>query len=115
MDKATSGGSASRPAEGRPPAVTLRAEHDLLRREVTARAEGVLSEADAGRWPQQQLRGLLDYLHLEVLRHIIDEEWLIFRMSHHAPEDLASLRQDHLDLRGTIEKLDAQLKALLKT
>ena len=105
MDKATSGGSASRPAEGRPPAVTLRAEHDLLRREGTARAEGVLSEADAGRWPQQQMRGLLDYLHLEVLRHIIDEEWLIFRMSHHAPEDLAPLRQDHLDLRGTIEEL----------
>ena len=105
MDKATSGGSASRPAEGRPPAVTLRAEHDLLRREVTARAEGVLSEADAGRWPRQQLRQLLDYLHLEVLRHIIDEEWLIFRMSHHAPEDLAPLRQDHLDLRGTIEEL----------
>ncbi len=42
MDKATSGGSASRPAGGRPPALTLRTEHDLLRREVTARAEGVL-------------------------------------------------------------------------
>jgi uncharacterized protein (DUF2249 family) len=105
MDKATSGGSASEPTGGGPPALTLRAEHDLLLREVTARAEGVLSEAAAGRWPQQQLQGLLDYLHLEVLRHIIDEEWLLFRMSHHAPEDLAPLRQDHLDLRGTIEEL----------
>jgi Uncharacterized conserved protein (DUF2249)/Hemerythrin HHE cation binding domain len=105
MDKASGGGSASRPAGGRPPALTLRAEHDLLLREVTARAEGVLSEADAGRWPQQQLQGLLDYLHLELLRHILDEEWLLFRMSHHVPEDLAPLRQDHLELRGTIEKL----------
>ena len=105
MDEATNGRSASRPAGGGPPALTLRAEHDLLLREVTARAEGVLSEADAGRWPQQELQGLLDYLHLEVLRHIIDEEWLLFRMSHHAPEDLAPLRQDHLDLRGTIEEL----------
>jgi uncharacterized protein (DUF2249 family) len=103
MDKATSGGS--QPAGGRPPASTLRAEHDLLLREVTMRAEGVLSEADAGRWPQQQLQGLLDYLYLELLRHIIDEEWLLFRMSHHAPEDLGPLRQDHLDLRATIEEL----------
>ena len=80
-------------------------KRQLLLREVTARAEGVLSEADAGRWPQQQLQGLLDYLHLELLRHIIDEEWILFRMSHHAPEVLAPLRQDHLELRGTIEEL----------
>jgi Uncharacterized conserved protein (DUF2249)/Hemerythrin HHE cation binding domain len=105
MSKATSGGSAAQPAGGGPQALTLRAEHDLLLGEVTARAEDVLSEADAGRWPQQQLQGLLDYLHLEVLRHILDEEWLLFRMSHHTPEDLAPLRQDHLDLRGTIEEL----------
>jgi uncharacterized protein (DUF2249 family) len=105
MDKATSAGSASQAAGGGRPALTLRAEHDLLLGEVTVRAEGVLSEADAGRWPQQQLQGLLDYLHLEVLRHIIDEEWLLFQMSHYAPEDLAPLRQDHLDLRGTIEEL----------
>jgi uncharacterized protein (DUF2249 family) len=105
MDEATPAGSASQPAGGGPPALTLRAEHDLLLREVTARAEVVLSEADAGRWPQQQLRGLLDYLHLELLRHISDEEWLLFRMSHHAPEDLAPLRHDHADLRGSIEEL----------
>jgi uncharacterized protein (DUF2249 family) len=83
----------------------LRDEHDLLLREITARAEGVLSEADAGRWPREQLYVLLDYLHLELLRHIVDEEWLLFRMSHHGPADLAPLRQDHLDLRGTIEEL----------
>jgi len=105
MDNATSGRSASEPAGSRPPALTLRDEHDLLLREVTARAEGVLSEADAGRWPRQQLHVLLDYLYLELLRHIVDEEWLLFRMSHHGPEDLAPLRQDHLDLRGTIEEL----------
>jgi hypothetical protein len=105
MDKAIRRRSVSQPTGSGPPALTLRAEHDLLLGEVTARAEGVLSEADAGRWPGQQLQGLLDYLHLEVLRHIVDEEWLLFRMSHHAPEDLAPLRQDHLDLRGSIEEL----------
>jgi hypothetical protein len=105
MNKATSEGSASQPVGAGPPALTLLAEHDLLLGEVTARAEGVLSEADAGRWPQHQLQELLNYLRLEVLRHIIDEEWLLFRMSHHTPEDLAPLRQDHLELRGTIEEL----------
>jgi uncharacterized protein (DUF2249 family) len=105
MDNAASGRSASEPTGSRPPALTLRDEHDLLLREITARAEGVLSEADGGRWPREQLYVLLDYLHLELLRHIVDEEWLLFRMSHHGPEDLAPLRQDHLDLRGTIEEL----------
>jgi hypothetical protein len=51
MNKATSEGSASQPVGAGPPALTLLAEHDLLLGEVTARAEGVLSEADAGRWP----------------------------------------------------------------
>jgi hypothetical protein len=55
MDEATRAGSASQPAGGGPPALTLRAEHDLPLREITARAEGVLSAADAGRWPRQQL------------------------------------------------------------
>ena len=105
MDEASRGGSVSQPAGGGSPALTLRAEHDLLLREVTTRAERELEEADAGRWPQQQLQVLLDYLHLELLRHIVDEEWLLFRMSHHTPEDLAPLRQDHLNVRGGIEEL----------
>jgi len=106
MNEATRGGSASESTTGVvPPALTLRAEHDLLLREVTARADAVLEEAEAGRWPQRQLQVLLDYLHLELLRHIVDEEWLLFRMTGHSTEDLAPLRQDHLDLRRNIEDL----------
>src|SRR6185437_11807452 len=81
------------------PASTLQEEHAVLRREVTSRAQAVLSETDEGRWPQQQLQELLNYLRLEVLQQVVDEEWLLFRAAHHAPDELARLRRDHLELR----------------
>jgi uncharacterized protein (DUF2249 family) len=84
---------------------TLREEHALLMREVTARAEMVLREADEGRWPDAPLRELLNYLHLEVLRQITDTEWLLFRTAHQAPDELARLRHDHLELRLAIDAL----------
>jgi hypothetical protein len=101
------------PMQGRPgPAepgasvpATLHDEHALLIREVTSRALAVLSEADEGRWPQQQLQELLNYLRLEVLQQIVDEEWLLFRAAHHAPLELARLRRDHLELRLAIDVL----------
>ena len=77
----------------------------MLRREVTSRAQAVLSEAEEGRWPQQQLQELLNYLRLEVLQQIVDEEWLLFRAAHHAPDELARLRRDHLELRLAIDVL----------
>ncbi|MEP7179846.1 MAG: hemerythrin domain-containing protein, partial [Pseudonocardiales bacterium] len=88
---------------GRP---SLRDEHALMMREVTSRAHAVTSEADEGRWPKPELRELLNYLHLEVLRQFLDEEWLLFRVVRHAPEELARLRRDHLELRLAIEVLD---------
>jgi uncharacterized protein (DUF2249 family) len=88
-----------------PSATSLSDEHALLRREVTARAELVLREADEGRWPATELTALVDYLHLEVLRQIVDEEWLLFRNSRHAPDALARLRGDHLELRLSIDTL----------
>jgi uncharacterized protein (DUF2249 family) len=87
------------------PATTLREEHAVLRREVTSRAQAVLSEADQGRWPQLQLQELLNYLRLEVLQQVVDEEWLLFRAAHHAPDELARLRRDHLELRLAIDVL----------
>jgi len=93
------------PAAGTP--TTLTAEHALLLDAVTARSTDLLAEADQGRWPQRELQQLLDYLHLEVLRQVVDEEWLLFRNSHHDPEHLAQLRQDHLELRRVIETLAA--------
>lgn len=92
------------------PATTLHEEHALLKREVASRAQAVLSEADEGRWPQQQLQELLNYLRLEVLQQVVDEEWLLFRVAHHAPDELARLRRDHLELRLAIDVL-AQVAA----
>lgn len=88
------------------PQPTLVGEHALLLNAVTARANDVLGETDQDRWPVTALYQLLDYLHLEVLRQIVDEEWLLFRNSHHAPEQLANLREDHLELRRLIDDLN---------
>jgi uncharacterized protein (DUF2249 family) len=87
------------------PPSTLPEEHALLMREVTVRAQRVLGVADEGQWPRLELQELLNYLRLEVLRQIVDTEWLLFRAARHAPDDLAELRRDHLALRGTIDVL----------
>lgn len=84
---------------------SLRDEHELLMHEVNTRAEMVLREADEGRWPEHQLHELLNYLHLEVLRQVTDSEWLLFRAAYRAPDELARLRRDHLELRLAIDAL----------
>jgi uncharacterized protein (DUF2249 family)/hemerythrin-like domain-containing protein len=94
-----------RPGESAGVAATLAEEHEQLLREVTARAEVVLREVDEGRWPILALRELVDYLHLEVLRQVVDEEWLLFRSAYHAQDELARLRREHLDLRLAIDVL----------
>jgi uncharacterized protein (DUF2249 family) len=86
-------------------ATTLAAEHDQLLSEVSDRARVVVGEAMEGRWPTLALRELVDYLHLEVLQQVVDEEWLLFGSAHHAPEELARLRQEHLELRLAIDAL----------
>lgn len=88
-----------------PKASTLDQEHALLTREISSRAAAVLAVSDQGRWPQQELRELVNYLHLEVLRQIVDEEWLLFRNAHRPPEQMATLRAEHLTLRLSIETL----------
>lgn len=92
----------SRPA----PQPTLVAEHALLMSAVTALANEVLGETDRNRWPGDSLHQFLDYLHLEVLRQVVDEEWLLFRSSHHAPQQLAHLRDDHVALRQLVDDLN---------
>jgi uncharacterized protein (DUF2249 family) len=84
---------------------TLADEHKLLLREVSARAEVLLREADEDRRPTEQLRELVDYLQLEVLQQVVDVEWLLFRSAYHAPDDLARLRREHLELRLAIDLL----------
>ncbi len=88
------------------PQPTLVGEHALLVSAVTSRANDVLAEADQDRWPTDALHQFLDYLHLEVLRQIVDEEWLLFRNSQHAPHELTKLRADHLELRRLIDDLN---------
>jgi len=105
MTDATQGAPGLAKPGARAPATTLREEHAVLRREVTSRAQAVLSEAEEDRWPQRQLQELLNYLHLEVLQQIVDEEWLLFRAAHHASDELARLRRDHLELRLAIDVL----------
>jgi uncharacterized protein (DUF2249 family) len=100
------GRGTSEPEEPGARNATLQDEHALLMREVTLRAQAVTSIADEGRWPQAELRELLNYLHLEVLRQLVDEEWLLFRGVRQAPDQLARLRRDHLELRLAIEVLD---------
>jgi uncharacterized protein (DUF2249 family) len=87
--------------------LTLPAQHAVLLAAVSARSADLLAEADQDRWPQRELQQLLDYLHLEVLRQIVDEEWLLFRDSHHDPQNLAQLRREHQELRRLIEVLDS--------
>jgi uncharacterized protein (DUF2249 family) len=84
---------------------TLPEEHAILRRNVAARATALLTESNAGRWPQPELEELLNYLRLEVLRQVADEEWLLFRAAHHTPDDLALLRREHLELHLAVEEL----------
>lgn len=84
---------------------TLSDEHAQLVREVTARADALIQETDADRWPEHQLQELVNYLQLEVLRQIVDEEWLLFRAARVAPEGLARLRSEHLELRMSIDVL----------
>ncbi len=85
---------------------SLRDEHALLMRDVRLRAQAVISNADEGRWPELELRELLNYLHLEVLRQVVEEEWLLFRLIRHASDELARMRREHLELRLAIEELD---------
>jgi uncharacterized protein (DUF2249 family) len=85
--------------------LTLSGEHALLLGQVTARVDATVREIENGRWPTNELRELVNYLHLEVLRQIVDEEWLLFRTSRSTPEGLDRLRRDHLELRLTIDLL----------
>ena len=86
-------------------AAALAEEHEQLLSEVRRRTEVVLHETEEGQWPILALRELVDYLHLEVLQQVVEEEWLLFRSAYHAPEELARLRRHHLEVRLAIDVL----------
>ena len=87
------------------PVRTLAAEHAGLLREVTTRCKAVTSAIGPDHWPANELHRLLDYLHVEVLQQVVDEEWLLFRDWHHATDALQQLRAEHARLRRIVEKL----------
>jgi uncharacterized protein (DUF2249 family) len=87
------------------PQTTLTGEHALLFGAATSRANAVLTDADQDRWPTDALAQFLDYLHLEVLRQVVDEEWLLFRNSRNDPQQLSELRAEHQELRRLIDDL----------
>jgi uncharacterized protein (DUF2249 family) len=93
------------PAGAARTAATLPVEHALLFHEVSLRCDAVTGAADEDHWPAPELHQLLDYLHVEVLQQVVNEEWLLFRAWHHAPEGLLRLRADHLELRRAIDAL----------
>jgi uncharacterized protein (DUF2249 family) len=83
--------------------LTLAEEHVLLRRQVAARAEELLTAAADGRWPGTELAALAGYVQAEVLRQISDEETLLFPA---APfRQAAALARDHARLRSAAELL----------
>lgn len=98
-------------------AASLVEEHAVLREAVHTRAEPVVRAADAGTWPTVELTELVNYLQLEVLRQIADEEWLLFRAARAATNELAALRRDHLELRLSVDWLTeaATARATLTT
>jgi len=98
-------GSDERGARGDQVAASLAEEHSVLRQAVHARAEPVIRAAEAGNWPTTELSELVNYLQLEVLRQITDEEWLLFRNARQATDELAALRRDHLELRLSVDRL----------
>jgi len=85
--------------------IGLADEHGQLLRQVAARAEAVLAEAAADRWPATELEALLGYLRWEILRQVGDEELLLFPACE-APARLDRLARDHARLRACIEALE---------
>lgn len=90
---------------------TLPAEHSQLMTDVTTRAETVLKASDNEQMPRAELYQLVDYLHVELLRQVVDEEWLLFRNAPHDVDALNTLRRQHLGLREDIDALTATLRA----
>lgn len=84
--------------------LTLAEEHLLLMGQVTRRAQAVLAQAAAGRWPAREARALLGYLRAEVLRQASDEEWLLFP-DHAGVPEFTRLARDHARLHAAVEAL----------
>ena len=82
---------------------TLADEHALLLGQVAARAGKLLAVVSRGGWPGAELAALAGYAQAEVLRHVSDEETLLFPAGR--SEAATRLARDHARLRAGIELL----------
>ena len=83
--------------------LTLADEHVCLLRQVTARAEELLTVTARGRWPGAELAALAGYAQAEVLRQASDEEALLFPAA--CSQEVTGLARDHARLRSAAELL----------
>lgn len=86
---------------------SLAEEHAILAHEVRLRHRAVLARLDEGRWPDQELAGLVAYLRYEVLDQAVTEERLLFPL---APEgrtdsEVRDLAVDHVRIRDVTDQL----------
>jgi uncharacterized protein (DUF2249 family)/hemerythrin-like domain-containing protein len=86
---------------------SLADEHAVLFDEVRYRNHAVLSALGEGRWPDQELEALVDYLRYEVLDQAVTEERLLFPLTGDGLVDgrVHRLVTDHVRLRDLTDRL----------
>jgi uncharacterized protein (DUF2249 family)/hemerythrin-like domain-containing protein len=82
-------------------------EHAVLLTEVRGREAGARAALGAGRWPGQEIQGLVDYLRYEVLDQAVTEERLLFPLTERGFADsrIHRLVDDHVQLRDLTHRL----------
>jgi uncharacterized protein (DUF2249 family) len=90
------------------PPQSLADEHAVLVDHVSARAEAVLRAVDENRWPDVELRRLVDHLRYELLDQAGHEERLLFPLvGGCASPQVRPLLAEHAALRALTEQLGA--------
>jgi hypothetical protein len=90
------------------PALSLADEHAVLVEQVSTRANAVLLAVDESRWPDVELRRLVDHLRYELLDQAGQEERLLFPLvGGCAAPPVRPLLAQHAALRSLTERLGA--------
>jgi uncharacterized protein (DUF2249 family) len=86
---------------------TLTDEHAVLLTEVRNREAVARAALDSGRWPDQEIGGLVNYLRYEVLDQAVTEERLLFPLTEDGLADtrIRRLVDDHVHLRDLTDRL----------